>query len=102
MSKRIAKQEAECFLRGVEQEKEFFVNNGPAISNLEGLEKELKKMKKETFSFHVNKDKNDFSAWINDVIGDKTLARNLSNTRTKETLLKRVKERVAFLKKAVK
>lgn len=100
MSKKITKEGAEYLLRNVEPERCFWVNNGQIISNLEGLEIAIKEMGKESFSYHVNKDKNDFSVWISDVIEDKTLAKDISKAKTKEKFLKKVKERVSYLKKA--
>jgi len=100
MPQKIIKEEAENLLRNVEPERCFWVNNGPVISNLEGLQATLKEMGKETFSHHVNKEKNDFSVWIDQVIGDKVLAKELLKVKSKETFLKKVESRVSILKKA--
>jgi len=99
MPKKMTKEDAIYLLRGVESERCFWVNNGPVIGSLEGLQTSVQEMGEETFSYHVNKDKNDISAWVNEVVGDKTLARDLSKAKTKETFLKKIKARIASLKK---
>jgi len=54
------------------------------------------------FRYHVNRDKNDFEVWIRDVIKDKELGREISRVKTKETLIRKINERVNDLKRIVK
>lgn len=77
----------------------FWVNNGPILHNLEDLSAALKVMDLKTFRHHVNKDKNDFAVWIDEVIGDKILAKSLSKIKTRKTTLKKVNDRIRSLKK---
>ena len=51
----------------------------------------------EQFTFHVNDQKNDFANWIADVIGDRSLARELWQTKNPATTMQRLADRVAFL-----
>jgi len=102
MSKKMTKEDTEYLLREVEPEKCFWVNNGPIINGLLGFQAALKGIGEDTFSHHVNNEKNDFSVWIKDVVGDNVLARNLSKAKTKETFLKRIKDRVAYLRKVAR
>lgn len=81
-------------LANVPPEKCFWVHNGPILRNLAELLSALKKMKKGTFVHHVNKEKNDFSKWIKEVFGDKTLASALEKTRTKEGLIRILKKEI--------
>lgn len=99
MPKKMTKECAESFLRDVAPEQCFWVNNGPIIGNLSSLPKALKEISKETFLHHVNKDKNDFTVWINDVIGDKALAGELLKVKSKDALLKKIEARAKLLKK---
>ena len=59
-------------------------------------------MSNETYSYHANKEKNDFSKWINDVIGDKKLANELLSSKNKESALNKIRSRLNSLKKMAK
>ncbi len=52
----------------------------------------------ETFSYHSNETKTDFSNWVRDVIGDEKLSRNLLKSTTRAQAAKSVANRVAWLK----
>ena len=95
----VTKEEAKRYVCDVAPEQCFWVNNGPILKNIEDLANALSDMNNEIFHHHVNKEKNDFSAWINDVIGDKKLANELLSSRDKESVLKKVKNRLNSLKK---
>ena len=94
------KEEAKRILCGVDGERCFWVNNGPVLRSLDELYTALSEMGKETFSHHASKDKNDFSAWIRDVLGDQKLAEDLMKTKSKKEMAAKVKQRVQYLKKA--
>lgn len=83
-------------------EKCFWIHNGPIIKNLKELLAALKKMKKDTFRHHVNKDKNDFSKWVNDVLGNKGLAEDIKKTRSKKTLMEKIEKEIKKIEKAVR
>ena len=94
-----SKETAAKYLGEVQPEQCFWVNNGPILKKLEDLANYLPNMSDETFKHHVNKDKNDFSAWINEVIGDKSLANELMSSRSKESITKKVQNKLAALRK---
>jgi len=77
----------------------FWVHKGAVVSSLKELPGVLRKMNAESFKHHVNKDKNDFSNWINDVIGDAKLAGEIRKLKTKASIVKKVQSRVKALKK---
>ena len=68
----------------------FWINNGPVLKNLKDLKRSLLVMSKETFSYHVNKEKNDFAAWIKEVLKDNTLANKLAKTKTLKSTIKAI------------
>jgi len=70
------------------------VNSGPIVRSLPDLVEALKTMSDEQYSYHVNDDKNDFSRWIEDVLGDKTLAKALMKYKTRTGTLKAVSARL--------
>lgn len=92
------KEKASAYLRDAPPEQCFWVNNGPVLKNLEELANALPQMGDEVYACHANKEKNDFSRWINDVIGDKKLANDLLSSRNKESASKKVKNRLNSLK----
>ncbi|MBN2052080.1 hypothetical protein JW756_01120 [Candidatus Woesearchaeota archaeon] len=71
-------------------EKYFYVCDGTVIKNLNELPDALRNMSPESFAFHVNDEKNDFHNWIKDVFEHTRLARNVKNTKRKETMAKKV------------
>ena len=95
----VTKDEARGYLRDVAPEQCFWVNNGPILKNLDELANALQEISDDTYSHHVDSEKNDFSNWINDVIGDKKLANDLLSSKNKESVLKKVRNRVNSLKK---
>ena len=94
-----AKDEAKRYLGDAAPEQCFWLNNGPILKNLEELANALPEMSSETFHHHVNSEKNDFSSWINDVIGDKNLANELLSSKSRESAVKKIRNRLNSLKK---
>jgi transketolase len=83
-------------LSEVAPERYFQLYGGEIIRTIPELEQALKKMDDSTFRHHVNKEKNDFSAWIQDCFGDKMLAEELRKRNSREamaiTIRKKLKE----------
>ena len=77
-------------IKNVKPDKYFFISDGRAIKNVRELAYALDDMSDETFRNHVNKDKNDFAAWISDVIGDVELAESLGGEKDKKMLQKKI------------
>lgn len=80
-------------LADVEPEFRFWLSDGRVIKNLDELIEALKTMNEATFSYHVNKEKNDFSSWIREILKDKELADRIRNARKKEIVLEIIKKR---------
>ena len=95
------KREAQRCLVNVRDENCFWSNDGQIIKNLAELPHALKRMKRQTFSYHVNKEKNDFATWIRDVIVDAELAEKLSKKTDKTSTLNKVNSRLKQLQEAV-
>ena len=77
-------------LINAENESCFWINNGPVLKNLKDLKESLLTMSKETFSYHANKEKNDFADWIKEVLEDNTLANKLAKTKTLKATTKAI------------
>lgn len=71
-------------------EKYFYVADGSIIKHIGELPDALRNMHPDTFSHHVNSEKNDFHNWILDVFNNTSLARKVKNVKRKETMAKHV------------
>ena len=63
---KMTKTVAQGMLGDVPQDKRFWCSDGRVLKNLPELEVALKEMSEETFRYHSNKAKNDFSMWVKD------------------------------------
>ncbi|MEM4245196.1 MAG: DUF5752 family protein [Candidatus Nanoarchaeia archaeon] len=70
----------------VPEEKAFYINDGRKVKNIFELAEAISNMKEQTFKFHVNKNKNDFSEWIRHVIGDEKLADEIARLVMKDKI----------------
>ena len=93
------KDDARRYLGNVSPEQSFWVSNGHVLKNLSELANALQDIRGDVYIYHANKDKNDFSKWIEEVIGDKVLANELLSSRNKESAFKKIKNRISILKK---
>lgn len=62
----------------------FFVHHGPVVKDLAELHAAFQAMTPEQFAHHVSHDKNDFCAWVMEVLADKKTATRLAKARTRE------------------
>jgi len=95
----VTKDEAKKYLCDAAPEQCFWVNNGPILKNMEELANTLPDMAEDTFRHHVNNEKNDFSSWVRDIIGDANLANDLLSSKNRDSALKKVRGRVNSLRK---
>ena len=97
----VKKEDAVRYLEDVPVEKAFWVNNGPVLKNLYELGDALQNMSDETYMHHANKEKNDFSKWVDEVVGDNRLAKDLLSARNKESAFNKVSKRAEALGRKV-
>jgi hypothetical protein len=67
------------------------------IKSIRELKDALELMSDKTYAYHSNNEKNDFSNWVKDIIGDDKLARDLSKSSDKRQAFEYVKARETFL-----
>jgi hypothetical protein len=91
-------RDADRILGDVPPEKSFWVNDGMLVRSIQDLPKVLEEMDDEIFKYHVNEEKNDFVKWIDEVIRDKELANSLRNVRKKDSMIRRIRGRIEYLK----
>ncbi len=65
----------------------FRLHSGEIIKSIPGLHKALLTMKEETFTYHCNPNKNDFSTWIKEAFKEPELAKNMEKLHTKIGLM---------------
>jgi len=87
-SRHIDEKNKEKMYEDVKPEHYFYLNNGNIIKNLFELNNALKTIDEETFRYHVNENRNDFSAWIRDVLKDDRLANSVSKAITREDIIR--------------
>ena len=78
----------------VHHEQQFFVNDGNVLKNFTELPKALRNMNQETFAHHVNDEKHDFANWVHDVMGAKTLAKQMRSATTRTALIRTIKTKL--------
>lgn len=75
-------------------EKYFYAHDGKVFTSLEDLFTGIADMSEETFTYHLNKEKNDFYNWIYFVFGKESLAKSIQKVKTKSGFAKRLKDYV--------
>ena len=60
----------------------FWTSDGQILNSLTALRDALKSMEKSVFAHHVTKEKNDFAAWVDAVLGDALCAMDLRKSKT--------------------
>ncbi|PIN74849.1 hypothetical protein COV18_05515 [Candidatus Woesearchaeota archaeon CG10_big_fil_rev_8_21_14_0_10_37_12] len=92
-------KEKSSFLQNVVPENCFWCRDGQILKNLSELSRALKKMSDETFKHHVNKEKNDFATWIDEIVEDHQLVNKLRKHNTKSAMQSAIRSRIENLKK---
>jgi hypothetical protein len=95
----ISKREAAKFLAEVPAEYVFWCHDGRILRDMRALGKALSTMSDETYNYHANMAKNDFSTWVRDVIGDEKLASNLQKALNRAQAASQTTSRVGVLTK---
>ncbi|MFH1381947.1 MAG: hypothetical protein ABIH70_03540 [Chloroflexota bacterium] len=91
------RQAARKFLADVPPEHVFRCKDGKVLRNVKELGDALSVMSKETYGYHWNAGKNDFSNWVRDIIGDVKLAKELEGATSQSLAAWEVATRLAYL-----
>lgn len=94
---KILKEHAERRLANVADQYVFWCHDGRIIKSIRELKDALELMSDATYAYHAGKEKNDFSNWVKDIIGDDKLARDMSKSSDKRQAFEYVKARETFL-----
>jgi hypothetical protein len=93
------KQEAKRHLADVPNENVFRCHDGLTLQGMKELGNALNSMADETYVFHANTEKNDFTNWVRDVIKDDVLAKDLQKAMNRTHAAKLVASRISALSK---
>jgi hypothetical protein len=75
----------------------FYCHDGRVFADLRELAEGLKLMSDETFAYHSNIQKQDFSKWVRDVIGEAELANELAKASNRLQAAEYSVARIALL-----
>lgn len=92
-------EDANLILMDVVPKYEFNIHMGTSIKNLQELADALEIMNENTFKHHVTNEKNDFSNWVRDAVGDISLSKDLLKAKTREKSFKLVSQRIKQIEK---
>jgi hypothetical protein len=81
---KIQKGVAKKPLVNVPEDKVFWCTDGQIFRNIKDLSEGLSNMSDETFAYHSNAEKHDFSNWLMDVLGEVELANELAKPITRQ------------------
>jgi hypothetical protein len=90
-------KEVQKFLAEVTGEYVFFCRDGRLLRSMKDLSDAFSEMPDETYRYHWNKEKKDFSNWVKDVIGDAELAADLARATSPSLAAWEVATRMAYL-----
>jgi len=96
------KQDAARVLSDTSGDKCFFCHDGCVVKNLHQLSECLDHIREDSYRHHVTQQKNDFSNWVRDVLGDDKLANDLARCTNHAEAVKAVRDRIAWLQKKIK
>jgi hypothetical protein len=82
------------FLEKVPAAYVFYCHDGIVFTDVNELAAGLATMSDETFAYHSNPEKQDFSNWVRDIIGDEQLANNLAWSTSREQAAQYVVARI--------
>ena len=91
------KEQAQKFLSKVSEEYVFLCQDGRVLRDMKELAEALTTMTDETFAYHSNAEKKDFSNWVKDIIGDEKLAKDLEKATSRTQAAKQAGGRVGVL-----
>ncbi len=82
-----------------EQYMAFWFNSGRIAKNIYEFLSSVESCTKEAFQYHVNSEKNDFSRWVYDVLGDEVLSDRLAGELEQKKVAAKIRKRIKELEK---
>jgi hypothetical protein len=94
---RILSRDAQKLLAQVPEIYAFRCCDGSTFFNTQELGDAFGKMSDDAYAHHANNERNDFSRWVLEVIGDRKLANDLAKSGCKADASQAVANRIVFL-----
>jgi hypothetical protein len=85
------------FLARVPAEYVFLCHDGQVFGDMRELAEGLVNMSDETYTYHVNPEKNDFNKWVRDVIKDRELADDLAKATIRQQAIGYMTSRISSI-----
>jgi hypothetical protein len=95
----VAKAQSKKYLQKVPETMVFWCHDGQVFHDINDLMMGFDVMTDETFLYHANDDKSDFSCWIIDVIGDGDLGKEIKKAKSRKQAKEVTKMRYSDLAK---
>lgn len=91
------KRQLDKLLVKVPAEYVFYCHDGSVFADVRELAEGLEAMSDETFAYHSNLEKQDFSNWVRDIVGDEELANDLAKATNRLQAAEYLVARIALL-----
>jgi len=72
----------------------FWACDGRISGNLKELRDNIAEMSEEAFSYHCNREKNDFATWIAESLKDEDLAKAVRKAKDRKGVIKKIEARL--------
>ncbi|MDP2919162.1 MAG: hypothetical protein Q8O43_02950 [Dehalococcoidia bacterium] len=92
-----AKEDMPVMVRAPE-ENVFWCSDGKIFRDIKDLAEGLAAMSDETYAYHANTEKNDFSKWVRYILNDEKLARDLEKARDRIQAARYATSRVSIIR----
>ena len=85
-SRKKGSRNSKISLEKIPEDKYFVLKNGKQLNHYLALADTLENLEKEVVKYHVNELRNDFATWVEDVFGEKDLAKKIAKSKSPEQI----------------
>lgn len=80
-------------------EQYFYTCDNTALKNIKEMLEWMKNSTDESFSNHINSDKNDFTGWVLTILKDGVLSKKIDKLKDREEVVRAIENRLASMSK---
>lgn len=80
----------------------FYACDGSALKSVKDMLDWIRSSNEDSFTYHVNADKNDFVGWVKTILKDNVLAKKIATVKTREEMIEEVEKRINSKKRKTK
>jgi hypothetical protein len=85
------------FLRNASERELFYLDKGLTVASAREMTIQLKNIDEKTLEYYTKESDNAIAKWFNNMIKDKTLYKTLTESKTKDTIIKAIIDKIAEL-----